>query len=102
MGIERVRVVDPYNIDECFQAVKEELAVEAPSLIISRRPCALLKEVKPKPALMVNADKCRSCKMCMKIGCPAIAMKNNKAQIDPTLCVGCGVCTQMCNFGAIN
>ncbi|MCQ2576007.1 MAG: indolepyruvate ferredoxin oxidoreductase subunit alpha [Treponema sp.] len=102
MGIEHIRVVDPYNIDECYKTVKEELEVEAPSLIISRRPCALLKEVKPKPALLVNEDKCRSCKMCMKIGCPAIAMKNNKAQIDPTLCVGCGVCTQMCNFGAIN
>ncbi len=102
MGINRIRVVDPYNISECEIAVKEELAVEEPSLIISRRPCALLKEVKPKPALMVNVDKCRSCKMCMKIGCPAIAMKNGKAQIDTTLCVGCGVCTQMCNFDAIN
>ena len=102
MGIEHIRVVDPYKIDECIQAVKEELQVEAPSLIISRRPCALLKEVKPKPALFVNDDTCRACKMCMKIGCPAIAMKNNKAQIDPTLCVGCGVCTQMCNFHAIN
>lgn len=102
MGIEHIRVVDPYNIDECYKTVKEELEVEAPSLIISRRPCALLKEVKPKPALMVNSDKCKSCKMCMKIGCPAIAMKNGKAQIDTTLCVGCGVCTQMCNFGAIN
>jgi len=102
MGIERVRVVDPYNLEECINAVKEELEVEAPSVIISRRPCALLKEVKPKPALFVNEDKCKSCKMCMKIGCPAIAMKNNKAQIDPTLCVGCSVCTQMCNFGAIS
>ena len=101
MGIEHVRVVDPYNIAECEKAVKEELEVEAPSLIISRRPCVLLKEVKPKPALFVNEDKCRSCKMCMKIGCPAISMKNNKARIDPTLCVGCGVCEQMCNFGAL-
>ncbi|MCQ2590587.1 MAG: indolepyruvate ferredoxin oxidoreductase subunit alpha [Treponema sp.] len=101
MGINRVRVVDPYNIAECEKAVKEELAVEEPSLIISRRPCALLKEVKPKPALMVNQDKCKSCKMCMKIGCPAISMKGGKAKIDTTLCVGCGVCTQMCNFGAI-
>ena len=101
MGIEHIRIVDPYNIDECYNTVKEELEVEAPSLIISRRPCALLKEVKPKPALKVDADKCKSCKMCMKIGCPAMAMKGNKAQIDPTLCVGCGVCTQMCKFGAI-
>jgi len=102
MGINRVEVVDPYNLSDCEKVLKEELAVSEPSLIISRRPCALLKEVKPKPALFVNDDKCRSCKMCMKIGCPAISMKGGKAQIDSTLCVGCGVCTQMCNFGAIS
>ena len=101
MGINRVRVVDPYNIAECEQAVKEELEVQEPSLIISRRPCALLKEVKPNPPLIVDEAKCKSCKMCMKIGCPAIAMKNGKAKIDPTLCVGCGVCSQMCKFDAL-
>ena len=101
MGINRVRVVDPYNIAECEAAVREELAVEEPSLIISRRPCVLLKEVKAKPALVVDEAKCKSCKMCMKIGCPAIAMKGGKAKIDPTLCVGCGVCVQMCKFGAL-
>ena len=101
MGINRVRVVDPYNIAECETAVKEELEVAEPSLIISRRPCALLKEVKHNPPLVVDRDKCKSCKMCMKIGCPAIAMKDNKAKIDPTLCVGCGVCSQMCKFGAL-
>nr|MCR4955015.1 4Fe-4S binding protein [Treponema sp.] len=101
MGINRVRVVDPYNIAECEAAVREELAVEEPSLIISRRPCALLKEVKHNPPLVVDEAKCKSCKMCMKIGCPAIAMKNGKAKIDPTLCVGCGVCSQMCKFGAL-
>ena len=101
MGINRVRVVDPYNIAECETAVREELEVAEPSLIISRRPCALLKEVKHNPPLVVDQDKCKSCKMCMKIGCPAIAMKDNKAKIDPTLCVGCKVCSQMCKFGAI-
>ena len=101
MGINRVRVVDPYNIAECETAVREELEVAEPSLIISRRPCALLKEVKHNPPLVVDQDKCKSCKICMKIGCPAIAMKDNKAKIDPTLCVGCGVCSQMCKFGAL-
>ena len=101
MGINRVRVVDPYNIAECESSVKEELAIEEPSLIISRRPCALLKEVKHNPPLKVDEAKCKSCKMCMKIGCPAIAMKNGKAKIDVTLCVGCGVCSQMCKFGAL-
>ncbi len=101
MGIRRVRVVDPYNIAECESAVREELEVEEPSLIISRRPCALLKEVKHNPPLVVDQDKCKSCKMCMKIGCPAISMKGGKAKIDATLCVGCGVCSQMCKFGAL-
>ena len=101
MGINRVRVVDPYNIAECETAVREELEVSEPSLIISRRPCALLKEVKHNPPLVVDQDKCKSCKMCMKIGCPAIAMKGGKAKIDNTLCVGCGVCSQMCKFGAL-
>ncbi len=101
MGINRVRVVDPYNIAECEAAVKEELEANEPSLIISRRPCALLKEVKHNPPLKVDEAKCKSCKMCMKIGCPAIAMKNGKAKIDTTLCVGCGVCSQMCKFGAL-
>ena len=101
MGINRVRVVDPYNIAECETAVREELEVAEPSLIISRRPCALLKEVKHNPPLVVDQGKCKSCKMCMKIGCPAISMKGGKAKIDPTLCVGCGVCSQMCKFGAL-
>lgn len=101
LGINRVRVVDPYNLSECEQAVKEELAADEPSVIISRRPCMLLKYVKAKPALTVDADKCRSCKSCMRLGCPALSFKDNKAVIDPTQCVGCGVCEQLCPFGAI-
>lgn len=101
MGIRRVRVVDPYNIAECEAAVKEEIAVEAPSVIISRRPCALLKNVKRLPSLHVETDLCRSCRACMRIGCPAISMKGGKARIDETLCVGCGLCTQMCRFDAL-
>ncbi|MCH5169652.1 MAG: indolepyruvate ferredoxin oxidoreductase subunit alpha [Oscillospiraceae bacterium] len=102
IGIERVRVVDPYNLKECEDAILEELAVEAPSVIISRRPCMLLKYVKAKPPVTVNEDKCVGCKMCMKIGCPAISIKNKKAHIDFTQCVGCDVCTQMCKFDAID
>ncbi|MGN1480708.1 indolepyruvate ferredoxin oxidoreductase subunit alpha [Porcipelethomonas sp.] len=101
VGINRVRVTDPYNMKETEKTVLEELAAEEPSVIISRRPCALLKYVKHKPALSVDRDKCKSCKMCLKIGCPAISIKNGKAQIDKTLCVGCGICTEMCKFNAI-
>ncbi len=101
LGINRVRVVDPYNLKECNEVVKEELAVEEPSVIISRRPCVLLKSVKIQPALKVEADKCKSCKRCMTLGCPAISMKDGKAKVDATLCVGCGVCKQLCAFDAI-
>lgn len=101
VGINRVRVVDPYNIKETEKAVLEELEAEEPSVIISRRPCALLKYVKHKPALNVHKDKCRGCKKCLKIGCPAISIKDGKAEIDRTLCVGCGICTEMCGFDAI-
>ena len=100
MGIERVRVVDPYDLAECDKVLKEELAAAEPSVIISRRPCALLKYVKHNPPLKVNTDKCIGCKSCMRIGCPAISIKNGKAHVDNTLCVGCNVCSQLCSFGA--
>ena len=102
MGFQRVRVVDPYDLAACDQAVKEELAAAEPSVIISRRPCALLKYVKHQPPLAVDPEKCKSCKACMKIGCPAISMKGGKAKVDNTLCVGCGVCEQLCAFGAFH
>lgn len=101
LGIQRVRVVDPYDLKACETAVKEELSAEEPSVIISRRPCVLLKSVKPKAPLTVAADQCKSCKRCMGLGCPAISMKDGKAKIDATLCVGCGVCKQLCAFDAI-
>ncbi len=101
LGINRVRVVDPYDLKACETAVLEELAAEEPSVIISRRPCVLLKSVKHEAPLSVDTDKCRSCKKCMGLGCPAISMKDGKAKIDNTLCVGCGVCKQLCAFDAI-
>ena len=101
LGINRVRVVDPYDLAQCESTIKEELAADEASVIISRRPCALLKYVKHKPPLHVDSEKCMSCKMCMKIGCPAISMTDGKAKIDNTLCTGCGVCRQLCKFGAL-
>ena len=102
MGIRRVRVVDPLDLKACNAVVKEELAAEEPSVIITRRPCVLLKSVKKLPPLRVNPDKCTGCSACMKIGCPALAMKDGKVVVDETLCVGsgCDLCVQMCGFGA--
>ena len=101
MGFNRVSVVDPYNLDECDRVLKEELAAEEPSVIISRRPCALLKYVKHKAPLKVESDLCVGCKSCMRLGCPAISIKEKKAVIDTTQCVGCGVCQQLCKFDAL-
>ncbi len=98
VGIKSVRVVDPYNLAECNTVIKEELAKDEPSVIISRRPCALLKYVKHAGPIKTNTDKCVGCKVCMQIGCPAVSMENGKIKIDNTLCTGCGVCAQMCKF----
>ncbi|MBR6090127.1 MAG: indolepyruvate ferredoxin oxidoreductase subunit alpha [Anaerolineaceae bacterium] len=101
IGIQSIRVVDPYNLKECEDAIREELAKDCASVIISRRPCALLKYVKHPGPIAVDRDKCVGCRSCMRVGCPAISMKDGKAMIDSTLCTGCRVCTQMCKFNAI-
>ncbi|MBQ7740524.1 MAG: indolepyruvate ferredoxin oxidoreductase subunit alpha [Eubacterium sp.] len=100
MGFNRVRVADPYDLKEFDKTLKEELAADEPSVIISRRPCVLLKYVKTNPPLKVNNDKCRGCKSCMRLGCPSISFKDGKARVDNTLCTGCGVCKQLCAFDA--
>jgi len=100
-GIERVVVIDPYDLTMCEKVIKEEMQTPGPSVIIARRPCALLKSTKAGPPLKVDEDKCAGCAMCMKIGCPAISMEGRKAGIDSTLCVGCRVCTQLCRFDAL-
>ena len=101
IGINRVRVVDPYDLKATREAIEEELQVKEPSVIISRRPCALLKYVKHNPPLVIDKESCKGCKACLKLGCPAIRVVNGKASIDDTLCVGCGLCRDLCKFHAI-
>ena len=101
IGFNRVRVVDPYNLEEVDTVLKEELEADEPSIIISRRPCVMIKGTVHKPPLKVDSDKCVGCKSCMRIGCPAISVRDKKAKIDHTLCICCKVCTQMCKFDAL-
>ena len=101
IGITNVRVCDPYDLPQMKEILVEELAKAEPSVIISRRPCILLPEVKIEPALKVDFEACKGCRLCMTIGCPSISFNDKKASIDATLCVGCTLCTQMCKFSAI-
>lgn len=101
VGIDRVKVVDPFNIKEFEKTVKEEIEADEPSVIISQRPCALLKHVKFEGPHRIVIEKCRKCKMCMRIGCPAIVDMGDHIEINDALCVGCGLCSKVCNFDAI-
>ncbi len=101
VGFDRVRVVDPNQLKEVDKVLKEELAAEEPSVIISRRPCVMLKSVEKAPPLKVDLDKCNGCGLCMKIGCPALSLRVGKVEIDKTQCVGCQVCMQMCHRDAL-
>lgn len=101
IGVPSVRVVDPFNMKELEQTIMEESEKDVPSVIIARRPCALLVKKRTAPCA-INTDKCRKCGMCMKIGCPAILKaENGQVSIDASLCNGCGLCKEMCHFGAI-
>ena len=100
IGIEHVVVADPFDLKEFERVVKEETEREEPSVIIAQRPCALLKSVKYSGHCTVS-DNCKKCKMCLKLGCPAISWKDGAVRIDATQCNGCGLCVNLCPFGAI-
>ncbi len=114
LGIDNIRIVNPFDQKKTTSAIKEELAKDGPSVIISQSPCALFKRagIKPKPALKVDPDKCEGCKVCLGLNCPPISWKQGItkegskrkgiSRIDETLCNGCGLCAQVCKFGAIS
>ncbi len=100
IGVEHIAVCDPFDVKEFEKVVKAEVEREEPSVIIAQRPCALLKTVKYTGHCRIN-ENCKNCKACMKLGCPAISIKDNKVVIDRTQCNGCGLCVNVCPFKAI-
>ncbi len=113
LGIKNIRVVDPYDLKNTRKVIKEELAKDGTSVVISKRPCVLFKraKLKPQPPLQVDVEKCTGCKACLGLGCPPISWKKVEkkegskregvALIDESLCNGCGLCLQVCKFNAI-
>lgn len=100
LGVKRVRVIDPLNLAETESAIKEELAASEPSVIIADKPCALLTK-SVQPAVWVDTPKCTGCRTCTRIGCPAISIKDKRAQVDASVCTGCNLCLQVCREGAL-
>ncbi len=118
LGIENPRKVNPWNLEETENVIREELEKDSPSLIISEGPCMLLRRAfkKINKPLRVDQTKCIGCKSCVNTGCPAISYKTVEGEmaftadgkkrkgiafIEPTLCPGCHLCYQVCKFGAI-
>ena len=100
-GYRRIQVIDPFDVEESERVIREEIKAEEPSLIIARRPCVLLKGVKYDFDVTIDLKKCKNCKMCMKIGCPAISLVDGRPQINKTLCTNCGLCKNICKFDAV-
>ena len=107
VGIEHVRCVNPWDLEATRQALQEEMEREAPSVVITKAPCILIKRDvgQRKTPLTIDPDKCTGCKACLKIGCPAIewqpdAGERGQAVVNELLCVGCTICDQLCKFDA--
>lgn len=101
---ENLRVVDPYKLAETEVAVKEAYNSTEPFVIITKQPCALIKDVIKKRANLkckIDSEKCKRCKACLKTGCPALNFKDGVVSIDKNMCNGCEICKQTCKFGAI-
>lgn len=100
IGVEHITVADPFDLKNFEEVVKRETERDEPSVIIAQRPCALLKTVKYSGHCEIN-EKCRKCRKCMGLGCPAIRNDDGVISIDATQCNGCGLCIGICPFGAI-
>ncbi|WP_022849788.1 indolepyruvate ferredoxin oxidoreductase subunit alpha [Limisalsivibrio acetivorans] len=104
MGVNNIRTVDPFNVEDCLDALKEETAKDEVSVILTNRPCIFADRSVMKPPFYVDEDNCCGCTACTRLGCPAILWKKDekKAFIDETLCTGCELCSNVCRFDAIH
>jgi len=100
-GIERIRTVDPYKLQDTLQAIAEEIEADEPSLIISQSPCPLREKRRLGEPLRISAKRCQACHRCLKLACPAIECPDEKPSINQVLCSGCGLCEQLCPFEAV-
>ena len=102
MGIKNVIEVNAFALKELEQVIKEEVAKDEISVIITKSPCVLLDKKRVYTPYVCDSEKCKKCGMCMKPGCPAMTKKpDGTILIDDTMCTGCGLCEQLCKFGAI-
>ena len=102
LGFEQVFTVDPLDLSAVEGAMKAALASEKPAAIVAKSPCVLVKKlIQKRNPYAVDPAKCRSCKRCLKVGCPALSF-DKTSSIDPAICVGCSICAQVCPFGAIS
>ena len=100
-GIKRVKTINPYDQETTQQVVSEEIQTKEASLIVSSAPCPLRQKKRVGPVRRIQESLCKNCRRCLKLGCPAIDGAGEKPQIMDFLCNGCGLCEQVCTFGAI-
>ncbi len=100
LGINRVVVADPFDLDNLKNIIKEEAEAREPSVIIVKKPCALLVKERALPYI-IDKETCINCKKCMKLGCPALTAGPETVVVNNTLCAGCGLCCQLCPTGAL-
>lgn len=100
VGVDSVRVIDPWDLAESEKVIREEVGSSHTSVIISRRPCVMLERA-GRNFFEVDEDECTACGRCLRLGCPALVMREEAASIDPDLCAGCSLCFQLCRPGAV-
>jgi len=101
IGVESVRVIDPWDLEGSEKVIREEVGSDHTSVIISRRACVLLERRSRGRFYRVDEEECTGCGRCLKLGCPALVMRGEKAVVDEDLCVGCSLCAQVCKPGAL-